>query len=422
MNEHSSSDAVTDAAAAPSAPDHDTAVESVHDADDAPSHLRHLVVDGRDVWLLGTAHISAESVAEVEHAVATLAPDTVCVELCEPRYQSLTDPTHWQKLDIFAVLRQGKALFLLANLALSSWQRRLGDRFGVKPGAELLAAVRAAEAAGARVVLIDREIHRTLKRAWASVPFFKRTMLAANVVASVFDKGGEEISAEQIEAMKADAMKSDVMNELAQVMPEVKAALIDERDAYMMQRIREAEGTRILAVVGAGHVPGMTRNVDTPADTTALETIPPPGPVRRLIPWVIPAIVLGAFALGWQKNGGRSVEEMIYAWLLPNCIAAALLTALAGGRPLSVVVAFVASPITSLNPLLGAGMVTGLVEAWLRKPTVEDAEKIADDMTTWKGVYRNPFLRVLLVTVAATLGSALGAWIGATWVVSLLGR
>jgi pheromone shutdown-related protein TraB len=413
------------AEAAPAAPPEGAApITGVASHPDLP-HVRHLQQGSRDLWLLGTAHVSAESVTEVRRAVELLQPDTVCVELCEPRYRALTDPTHWAQLDIFAVLRQGKALFLLANLALGAYQRRLGDRFGVKPGAELLAAAEAAHAADATLVLVDREIHQTLKRAWRSIPFFQRITLASSALASAFESGSDtEVSEEQIEALKSEAMASDVMSELAAALPTVKAALIDERDLYMVQKIREAPGDRVLAVVGAGHVPGMVRGFESEVDVRvdALEAIPPPGPIRRLVPWILPAIVLAAFWIGWQRTGGQSFDQLVFAWLLPNSIAAAVCTAIAGGRWLSVLTAFVASPITSLNPLLGAGMVTGLVEAWLRKPRVEDAERIAEDVTSWRGLRRNPFTRVLLVTLGATIGSALGAWIGATWVITLVNQ
>lgn len=383
-------------------------------------NIRVIERDGRTIWLVGTAHVSHESVAEVQRVIDEVDPDTVCIELCEPRYQALTDESRWQNLDVFKVLREGKTLFLLANLAVGAYQRRLGAKLGIKPGAELLAAAEAAEARGAKVELVDRDIHVTLKRAWANVPFLRRMSLLAAIGESLFTR--DDVEEVDIEQLKDQANLADMMAEFSRALPEVKEPLIDERDIFMVSRIREAEGERIVAVVGAGHVPGMVARFDEEIDREAITVIPSPKWWVGLLKWIIPAVVLAAFYWGWQKNQGQTLEAMIWAWALPNMIAAGVLTALAGGKPLSILVAFIGSPITSLNPLINTGMTTGLVEAWQRKPTVQDAERINDDVQTWRGFYRNPFTRVLLVAVAATLGSALGAWIGGAWVLALLGK
>jgi len=385
----------------------------------------HILEEGdRTVVVIGTAHVSIDSVDEVRAVIKARQPDVVCVELCEPRYQALTDKDRWQKLDIFEVIRSGKTLFLMANLAIGAYQRRLGAQLGVKPGAELVAAVEAAEEIGARVELVDREIHITLKRAWNSVGFLRRTQLLGAIFASLGEgdakeKGGP-IDREDIEELKEGANLSKMMEEFSVAMPEVKRTLIDERDQFMASKIHSAGGTNVVAVVGAGHVPGMLTCYGEPVDLEALTTPPRPTVIWKILKWLIPIAVLAAFAYGYSKQGSGSFQEMLFAWILPNSIFAGLLTALAGARPLSVLVAFVGSPITSLNPLIGTGMVTGLTEAWLRKPTVEDAERINDDVQSWRGFYRNPFTRVLLVAFASTIGSALGAYIGLGWVFTKL--
>ena len=211
-----------------------------------------------------------------------------------------------------------------------------------------------------------------------------------------------------------------MMIEFAKHMPQVQIPLIDERDRYLISSIREAPGNTIVAVVGAGHVEGMIGYLQEPVDRKALEIIPPPSTTGKMLKWVIPAIVLGAFYYGYQKHSGETLAAMLYAWILPNAIAAALLSILAGAKLWTILTAFVSSPITSLNPTIGTGMVAGYVEAKLRKPTVEDCEQVNQAMNSLKGVYKNPFTRVLLVAVASSLGSSLGAWIGASWVVSLL--
>jgi pheromone shutdown-related protein TraB len=374
--------------------------------------------DGRVFHIVGTAHISEKSVEEVREVIGAVRPDSVAVELCSTRYEALTDASRWRNLDIFSVIKQRKVLFLLANLALSSYQRRMGEALGVKPGAELLAACDSAKTAGAELVLADRDIQATLKRTWFNLSFLNKMRLLGGLMESFFSD--EQLTEEDLERLKERQNLSEIMQEFARAMPQVQVPLIDERDRYLASTIRESPGDTVVAVVGAGHVEGITRYFDQEIDRDVLAVIPPPGRLVRALKWVIPTLVLMAFWFGYQKHQGEGLKEMVFAWVLPNSIMAALFSAIAGARVLSIIGAFVASPITSLNPTIGAGMVVGLLEAWLRKPTVEDAERIPEDTASLKGFYRNPFLRVLLVAAAATLGSAAGAWVGAAWVATLL--
>jgi len=373
----------------------------------------------RTVHLIGTAHVSKKSVEEVRRVIAEVEPDTVCIELCAMRYQTLTDENRWRKLDIFQVIKERKVLFLMASLALQSFQRRLGDKLGVKPGAELLAGAEAAEAVGAELVLADRDVQVTLKRTWANVGFFNRLKLLSGLFASMFE-GGDDIDEEQIEALKERDQISDMMGELAKVMPEVKVPLIDERDLYLMSAIRDAPGKTMVAVVGAGHVEGMLANLETPVDRDELDVLPPPSKVTALLKWLVPIIICAAFVYGGYKQEWKGLQHMLFAWLLPNAVMAGLFTLLVGAKLLTVLTATLASPITSLNPTIGAGMFAGLMEAWLRKPTVEDCEKLGTEVSTLKGMFKNPVSHVFVVALAASIGSSLGAYIGAAWVVKVL--
>jgi pheromone shutdown-related protein TraB len=376
---------------------------------------------GRKVYLIGTAHVSEDSVDEVEHVIETVRPDTVCVELCQTRFDALMDEDRWKKLDIFKVIRDGKALFLMANLAISGYQRRIGADLGVQPGSELLGAAKKGEEVGAKVDLIDRNIQTTLKRTWANVGFFKKVKLLGAVFGSLLPGEEDEVTKEDIEKLKSGAQLSELMEEFSKALPEVKEPLIDERDLYMVEGIRQAPGKSIVAVVGAGHVPGMLASFEKSIDREALDVIPPTKLWVKALKWLIPGLILAAFALGISaQDGGRTFEELLMAWVLPNSIVAAIMTTLVLAKPVSIVAAFIASPITSLNPLLGAGMVVGLVEAWARRPTVADCENIHRDVQSFRGFFKNPFTRVLIVAAAATIGSALGAWIGATLVVTIV--
>ena len=373
----------------------------------------------RTIHIVGTAHVSKASVEEVRRVIHEVKPDTVCVELDQMRYEALTDPARWRKLDIFQVIRQGKVLFLMASLALQAFQKRLGDKLGVQPGAELLAGVEAAKELGAEVVLVDRDVQITLKRTWANLRFWHKLDLIGKLGASMFVEG-DEITEEQIEALKDREQIGDAMSEFAKAVPRVKVPLIDERDQYLMSSIEEAPGDVVVAVVGAGHVDGMTKQVGKAIDRDALSKIPSPSYFVRALKWVIPVVILAAFGWGYYKHQGEGLQQMLFAWVLPNAVVAALFTLVAGGRILSVLTALVASPITSLNPTIAAGMFVGLVEAWLRRPTVEDCERLGKEVTTWDGMKKNPFSRILIIAIAANLGSMLGAYAGATWVLTLL--
>jgi pheromone shutdown-related protein TraB len=383
----------------------------------AVGHVTTIHHEGREIHIVGTAHVSRLSVEEVERVIEEVRPDTVCVELDQLRHEALMDDSRWSRLDVFQIIKQKKVLFLLTNLALAAHQKKLGERFGVRPGAELLAAVRAAERIGAQVVLSDRDVQATLKRAWGNLSLWQRSKLISGLIAVPFIQ--EEISEEELEALKDRDTISEMLEELAQAMPGIKGPLIDERDLFLMDSISHAPGQKIVAVVGAGHVKGMLENLGKPVDREALSRIPPPSKWGQVLGWLIPTIVLLAFYQGWSKHAGHGLLHMIVVWVLTTGLLSGLFTIFALGRPLTVLSAVVAAPITTLNPAIGVGMITGLVEAWLRRPTVADCQKVAE-VTTIRAAYRNPVTRVLLVFVLSSVGAALGAWIGTAWVVSLL--
>lgn len=390
-----------------------TASSSAHS-----SHVKRLDYQGKEIYLIGTAHVSKKSVEEVVRVIRELRPDVVCVELDEQRHRMLLDENSWRKLDIFQVIRQKRVLFLVSNLALSSYQKRMGEKLGVRPGAELLAGVRTAEEVGAKLVLADRDVQATLKRTWANLSFWDKMNITSGLLAAPF--AVEDIDEEKIEQLKDQDTIGEMMHEVAKQFPRVKVPLIDERDAFLMSSIQEAPGKKIVGVVGAAHVQGMVERLGQEVDREELSRIPSPSPWTRALKWIIPLIVLGAFYFGYKEQSGQGLREMLSAWVLPNALIAGLFAAIARAHPLTILTACIASPITSLNPTLNTGVIAGLVEAYLRKPTVEDCEGIQESMGSLRGIYQNRATRVLLVTLLATVGSVLGAWVGTSWVVSLL--
>ena len=381
-------------------------------------NVHEILLDEKQILLIGTAHISQSSVDEVNDVIEQEKPDTVCIELCASRHQAMMDKDQWKNMDIFKVVREGKSFLLFANLIMTAFQKRLGSQLGVKPGAEMLAAAQASERVNAELVLADRDVKVTLQRTWRGMPFWARMKVLSQLLASLFIR--EEISKEEIEKLKESDALSEAMEMLADQSPEMKRILIDERDQFMAEKIRQAPGKRIVAVVGAGHVKGLTEELEREHNLVELETVPPPGKLGIWLKWGIPALIVSLIGYGFFAIDTDVSIEMIQRWFLINGTLSAIGTALAFGDPITIATAFVAAPFTSLNPAVAAGWVAGLVEAFLRKPQVRDFENLADDITHLRGFWQNNITRILLVVMFANLGSAIGTFAGGFAIASLL--
>ncbi len=387
----------------------------------ANSDIYHLKVADKEIVLIGTAHISRDSVDTVRRVIAEEAPDSVCIELDPQRYRSLTDTKAWQSLDLVKAIRQGQGAFLLANLALSAFQKRMGLQTGVKPGAELAAAAEVAKEQGAEICLIDREIRTTLLRAWRKTGLWKKLQVFAALFSGLFES--QELDEEQLTALRQGDTLTAMLDEMGDILPSMKTVLVDERDQYMAEHLRQAPGKRLVAVVGAAHVPGIRRRLAEPGNPDCiaeLSQIPPKPLLSRILPWVIPAVVLGLFVVGFLFGDRSRLTEAAIAWVLANGLFSAAGTVLALGHPLTVVTAFIAAPITSLNPTIGAGFVTGLVQAMIAGPTVRDLEEVGDDLATARGWWSNRLTRVLLVFFFSSLGSSIGTLVAFSWLKNLI--
>jgi len=374
--------------------------------------------DKKAVLLVGTAHVSRESVALVKSVISQETPDTVCVELCPSRYQSIQEKNSWQNTDIIKVIKEKKAFLLLSNLLLASFQKRIAKKLDIKPGQEMLAAIESAKALGADIHLADRDIRVTLSRTWRSMGLWSKIKLLFQLILSVTNV--DDIKEEDIEKMKEQDMLESILAEVGKSLPQLKSILIDERDRYLAEKIRTAPGNRIVAVVGAGHVPGIVANWNSPVDTDELEAIPPPGKLLALLKWGLPALIVAIFVVGFFWGGAQTGTHMLAWWVLANGILAGLGAIIALGHPLTIVSSVVAAPLTSLNPMIAAGWVSGLVEAFSRKPKVKDFESLSDDILSVKGFWRNKITRILLVVVFTNLGSSLGTFVAIPLIVKLL--
>ena len=378
-----------------------------------------------EVTLVGTAHVSKLSVEMVEEKIGTGDYDCIAVELCAPRLENITNQAWWKNLDIYQVFKKKKAGLLLINLALTAYQKRLAERIGVEAGKEMIRAVELAREKGIRLEVIDRNISTTLHRLVTEVSFWQKFKIVGGLIAGVFV--GEEISEEQVEDLKRGDMLHAVVSEFGEELPEIKRVLIDERDEYMVGRLSQISEAlhapkKILALVGAGHLIGMMPNLKSPPNAAHLEELdrkPPPSKLGLYIGWGICVLILSMFVVGFKQSpelGG----QLVITWILLNGGLCALGTLIAFGHPVSIIAAFFAAPLTSLNPTIGAGMVVGLVESYMRKPKVSDFETLRDDITHYSMWWKNRVARLLLIFFLSSFGSMIGTYVAGASIVTQL--
>jgi pheromone shutdown-related protein TraB len=375
----------------------------------AKENIHQLTFEDKEINLVGTAHVSRESVDLVNQVIEDKKPDTVCVELCKSRYESLTQKKTWQEANVFKVIKDKKAFLLLSNLILAYFQKKIGHKLGTKPGEEMMRAIQAADGVGANIHLADRDIRTTLARTWRLMGLWTKIKLLAQLVTSA--GALESITEEQIEEMKKRDMLETLLSEIGEELPEVKHILIDERDQYLAHKIRTAPGKKIVAVVGAGHVPGIQHYWNLPIDIGPLEQIPPRSKLINIFKWVVPLMILTLFILGFFYAGTSTTTHMLKWWILANSILAGLGATLALAHPLTIFSAVVSAPLTSLNPMIAAGWVSGLVEASVGRPKVRDFERLPEDISSLKGFWKNKITRILLVVVFTNIGSSLGTFV-----------
>ncbi len=383
-------------------------------------NIKRLFVDDREVILIGTAHVSRESTRLVQEVIAEQNPDTVCVELCHSRYQAIEQKERWQETDIIKVIKEKKSLVLLSNLLLASFQKRIAQKLDVRPGEEMIQAVESARNIGAKIVLADRDIRITLTRTWRSMGLWDRLKMLFQLLLSLVS-GLDAIDEAEIERLKQEDILEVLLADVEKSLPMLRRILIDERDQYLAHRIKTAPGQKIVAVVGAGHVPGIQKHWEENNDIRSLETLPPPGRFTGLLKWGLPLLIVALFVAGFFWGGSQTGQEMLVWWILANGCIAGIGAIIALAHPFTILSSVVAAPLTSLNPMIAAGWVSGLVEAFLRKPRVIDFESLSDDILSVRGFWRNKVTRILLVVLFTNLGSAVGTFVALPMMMNLLG-
>jgi len=375
-----------------------------------------------EIVIVGTAHVSEKSVQEVRRAIEELRPDVVAVELCQGRYRALTGQEDTGELEIKEILKGGKLYLLLVQWFLAYVQKKIGSDLGVKPGSEMIAAIEAAEAAGARVALVDRDIAVTIQRFWSSMSFLEKAKLVLSMIPAAFGKG-EEID---IDKVTEEDVVSAIIDEFREVSPRAAQVLIDERDAYIARNLLRLGRTgRVLAVVGAGHREGIKRYLDHPEKIPPMEEMARPAKKRvsapKLFGGLLMLLVLVTIAAVLIAGiDSYKIVSALKIWFLVNGALSAAGVVLARGHPLSALTAFLIAWLTSLNPLMAAGWFAGIVEAWKRKPTMADTKKLAE-AETFKELMAIPLFRVILVAALANVGSMAGTILGAYLILRMSG-
>jgi pheromone shutdown-related protein TraB len=371
-------------------------------------NITRIHLDGKELILIGTAHVSKQSAEQVKEVIERERPDSVCIELDDQRYKSIMEGNKWKETDIFKVIKEKKASLLLMNLAISSFQNRLAKQLNTKPGGEMIQGIESAKEVGAELVLADRNIQVTFSRIWSNVGFWGKGQLLTSIIYSIFNK--ESISEEELEKMKSQDTLNSMLAEISEAFPKLKTPLIDERDQYLAQKIKEAPGEKVVAVLGAAHVPGITKEIHRDHDLQALTKTKPKSKAPQILGWALPALIIAIIAATFFLNPSAGMDQAI-SWVLWTGIMSGIGATLAFGHPIAILSAALAAPITALHPLLAAGWISGIVQAYFHRPNVSDFETLSEDVFSIKGFWRNKVTRVLLMVVLTNLGASLGTFI-----------
>ncbi|MGI5949323.1 TraB/GumN family protein [Peptoniphilus sp.] len=372
--------------------------------------------NNKEIILIPTAHVSVASAELVKETIEKEKPDSVCIELDEGRYASLKNPEAWKNTNIIDVIKQKKVTMLIANLILSSYQKRVAKKLKTNPGQEMVQGMKSADEVGAELVLADRDIQTTFKRIWRHMGFFEKIKLTVSLI---FADDDEEVSEEDLSELIQKDNLENVIDDLGKSYPQIANTLLHERDEYLAYNIKNAPGDKVVAVLGAAHTPGVKKEIFKEQDIDALNVIPEKSFGSKLLPWIIPVLIVALIVYSFYTSINTGMNQL-KSWVIFNSLFAAGFTILSLGHPLSVLTALVVAPFTSVNPLLACGWFAGLVEATVRKPTVEDVNNIPEDIFKLKSWFKNKFLKALLVVIMANIGSSIGTLIAGTKIIQNL--
>lgn len=368
--------------------------------------------DGREFIIVGTAHISRQSADLVKEVIEKEKPNVVCVELDEKRLKALSEKNRWENLDLRKIIKEKQLSTLIVNLVLSSYQKKLGEKLGVSPGTELLEAVQVANEKNIPIELCDREVRITLRRAWHSMNLWQKSKFLAGGLGGLFEK--QELTEEKLAELRNKDVLSEMMDEIGKAMPVLKKIIIDERDQYIAQRMKDSNGKKIVSVVGAGHVKGIKKFLESneKVDLKSIEEIPKPSVLNKILGWGIPFIIVASiFYIGFSQGITEAGSNALF-WILACGIPSAIGSLLAAAHPVTILASFLSAPITSLSPLIGVGYVAAFVQAYMQPPIVKEFQEVSKDFRKVSNWWKNRLLKVFLVFILSSIGGVIGTSVG----------
>jgi pheromone shutdown-related protein TraB len=379
------------------------------DADPAhEENVSRLRYGDKEIILIATAHISLRSAALVKRVIEAERPDSVCVELDDDRLKNMRDPDSWKKTDIVKVIKAKKVGFLFANLILSSYQKKMAGKLGTKVGQEMIQGVESAKDVGAELVPADRKIQTTFLRIWRKLGVIEKIKLLSGLLFS-FDEDEDVTEDDLRELLHGDILEA-AMGDIRKKYPKVGEILINERDRYLANKIKNAPGDKVVAVLGGAHVPGVRDEIFKEQDMDEISSTPPGSPVGKAVGWLVPILIIALIAYGFTRGADVGLHQL-GTWLIWTSALAAGFTALSLGHPLTILTSLVVAPFTVLHPFLACGWFAGLVEAFIRKPTVADIEAVPEVILSVKGFFKNRFLRIILIVAMSNIGASIGTFV-----------
>lgn len=374
--------------------------------------IKKLYINNKEIILIGTAHISNVSADLVRSAIENEKPDCVCLELDEKRYQSMINSKKWENLDLKEILKKKQLSTLLVNIVLSAYQKRLAKKMGVEPGTEFMTAAKICKTLNIPIELCDRDIRITLRRTWNSMTFREKWVLLFRDTGADLN---EELSEESLSELRKTDVISKLINDIGKSVPSLKRVLIDERDNYLAENIRNAPGEKIIAVIGAGHVKGIINILESgrKINLAKIETIPEGSRMLKIIAWGVPTLIIGSIVIIGYNQGLSKAWENVLVWIIANGVPSMIGALIAMAHPVTIFSAFVGAPLTSLTPVIGAGYVTAFVQFYFMPPVVKNFNTIGEDVYKFRMWWSNRLLQIFLVFLLTGIGSALGTYLGA---------
>ncbi|MDR1615661.1 MAG: TraB/GumN family protein [Syntrophomonadaceae bacterium] len=373
-------------------------------------NITRVEYNGKNIILVATAHVSKRSAELVKQVIEDERPDSVCVELDDERYQSMMNPEAWENTDIVKVIKSKRVGFLLASLVLSAYQKRIARQLDTTVGQEMTQAIKSADETGAELVMADRKIQTTFLRVWRGLGFWEKMKMLFNLLFSFEDDEENELTELDLQEMLQTDVLEAAMSSIHEDFPKIGEYLITERDQYLAYSIKNAPGTKIVAVLGGAHVAGVKEEIFKEQDMERLSQTPQRKVYAKYIGWTMPVLIVALIIYAFAVNVNIGLQQ-VTTWFIWKCALAGIFTAVTLAHPLSILTALVLAPFTSLNPMLACGWFAGLVEASIKKPTVEDVQNIPVDIFSVKGFFRNRFLKIILVVIMANIGSSIGTFV-----------